>query len=55
MALPILNTPKYPLELPSTGETIEFRPFLVKEQKVLLLAQQSNKSHLILSRIAHMV
>jgi|TARA_E500000178_G_C16870277_1_gene684033 hypothetical protein len=47
MALPILNTPKYPLELPSTGETIEFRPFLVKEQKVLLLAQQSNKKNMI--------
>ena len=47
MALPILNTPKYPLELPSTGETIEFRPFLVKEQKVLLLAQQSNKSNMM--------
>ena len=47
MALPILNTPKYPLELPSTGETIEFRPFLVKEQKVLLLAQQSNKSKMM--------
>lgn len=47
MALPILNTPKYPLELPSTGETIEFRPFLVKEQKVLLLAQQSNKKNMM--------
>jgi hypothetical protein len=43
MALPTLNVPKYPLELPSTGETIQFRPFLVKEQKVLLMAQQGKK------------
>ena len=34
MALPKLNTPTYELELPSTGETLKYRPFLVKEQKV---------------------
>ena len=33
MALPKLDTPTYELELPSTGETIKYRPFLVKEQK----------------------
>lgn len=47
MALPVLETPKYTLELPSTGEMIEFRPFLVKEQKILLLAQQSNNQKMI--------
>mgnify|MGYP000262133481 CR=1 FL=1 len=36
MALPKLNTPTYELELPSTGEKIKYRPFLVKEQKVLI-------------------
>ena len=41
MALPKLNTPQYELELPSTGEKIKFRPFLVKEQKLLLMAQQN--------------
>jgi len=41
MALPQLNTATYELELPSTGETIKYRPFLVKEQKILLLAQES--------------
>ena len=35
MALPKLNTPTYELELPSTGEKIKYRPFLVKEQKIL--------------------
>ena len=39
MALPRIETPTYSLELPSTGEKIKFRPFLVKEQKILLMAQ----------------
>ena len=41
MNLPILNSPIYTLELPSTGEDIEYRPFLVKEQKALMIAEQS--------------
>lgn len=36
MALPVLETPTYDLELPSTGEKIKFRPFLVREHKVLM-------------------
>lgn len=42
MALPKLNTsPKYELTIPSTGEQVYFRPFLVKEQKVLMIAYES--------------
>ena len=41
MALPKLNTPQYDLELPSTGGKIKYRPFLVKEQKLLMMAQES--------------
>ena len=41
MALPQLNTATYELKLPSTGKTIKYRPFLVKEQKILMLAQES--------------
>ena len=41
MALPKLATTKYELTLPSTGEKVEYRPFLVKEEKVLLTAQQA--------------
>ena len=41
MALPKLDTPTYTLELPSTGEEIKYRPFLVKEQKTLLILQES--------------
>ena len=39
MALPKLNTTTHVLKLPSTGEELNFRPFLVKEQKLLMLAQ----------------
>ena len=38
MPLPKIATPTYELELPSTGKTIKFRPFLVKEEKLLVLA-----------------
>jgi len=49
MALPQLNTtPKYELKVPSTGKTIKFRPFLVKEQKVLLIAYESQDRRAII-------
>ena len=41
MALPKLTTPYYTMNLPSTGEEVKFRPFLVKEEKILLLAMES--------------
>ena len=40
MTLPILNTPTYSLVIPSTGKSIKFRPFLVKEEKLILIAAQ---------------
>ena len=42
MALPINEVPKYTLKLPSTDQTITYRPFLVKEEKVLLMAIESD-------------
>ena len=42
MALPVLNAPTYELTLTSSGETIRYRPFLVKEEKILLMALESN-------------
>jgi hypothetical protein len=52
MALPKLNdTPKYELTVPSTGAKIKFRPFLVKEEKVLLLAMESQEQTQIFSAI----
>ena len=43
MALPKLDTPTYSLVLPSTGQEIKYRPFLVKEQKLLMMAQESKE------------
>ena len=43
MALPKLDSPTYETELPSTNEKVKYRPFLVKEQKLLLIAQESKK------------
>jgi len=44
MTLPIVATPTYELELPSTGKPVKYRPFLVKEEKVLLIALESQDS-----------
>lgn len=41
MALPMNSTPVYTIKVPSTGKEFKFRPFLVKEEKILLIAQQS--------------
>jgi len=41
MALPKLTTPTYELEIPSTDEKIKYRPFLVKEEKILMMAMES--------------
>ena len=41
MALPKLNTPKYKMKLPSDGRVVNFRPFLVKEEKLLLVATET--------------
>ena len=44
MALPKLTTPTYELEIPSTDEKIQYRPFLVKEEKILMMAMESKSS-----------
>ena len=41
MALPQVALPTYELKIPSTGKTVKFRPFVVKEEKLLLLALES--------------
>lgn len=43
MALPKLNTPTYELKLPSTGKKIKYRPFLVKEHKILLTLKEADE------------
>tara|TARA_B100000519_G_C14097400_1_gene369337 strand:- start:99 stop:806 length:708 start_codon:yes stop_codon:yes gene_type:complete len=55
MALPKLNAPTYELVLPSTGEKIKFRPFIVREQKTLLIAQESSDERVIADAIGQIV
>jgi len=51
MPLPKISTPTYELELPSTGKTIKYRPFLVKEEKILILALESEDTKQITTAI----
>jgi len=52
MALPKINdVPKYELVIPSTKQSVKFRPFLVKEQKVLLMAMESQDPKQIVNAI----
>ena len=55
MALPKLTTPTYELEVPSTDEKISYRPFLVKEEKILLMAMESGKSDDIINAVGQIV
>jgi hypothetical protein len=51
MPLPKIAAPTYELELPSTGETIKFRPFLVREEKLLVIALESEDTKQITNAI----
>ena len=51
MPLPKITTPTYELELPSTGKKIKYRPFLVKEEKILILALESENTKQITTSI----
>ena len=55
MGLPKLNNANYELSLPSTGATIKYRPFLVKEQKALMIAQESEDDKVIESTFAQII
>ena len=55
MALPKLNNATYELTLPSTGEQIKYRPFLVKEQKSLMIAQESEDDKQIENTLAQIL
>tara|TARA_B110000285_G_scaffold192331_1_gene220651 strand:- start:342 stop:1040 length:699 start_codon:yes stop_codon:yes gene_type:complete len=55
MALPKLTTPTYELDLPSTGEKIKYRPFLVKEQKLLMMAEESKEEKQISQTIQQLI
>lgn len=55
MSLPVYNTPVYNLTMPSSGKVIKFRPFLVKEEKALLIAQQSEDASVMIDTLKQVI
>ena len=55
MALPKINTPTFELEIPSTKEKLTYRPFLVKEEKILLLAMEQDKEEEMMQAVKQII
>lgn len=55
MALPKINQPLFEIEIPSTGRKVKYRPFTVKEEKILLFAQESKDLDQIILAISQIV
>ena len=55
MALPRIDTPTYQTNLPSTGQSVQFRPFLVKEQKIIMMAQESGEEGEMVRALSELV
>ena len=55
MALPKINTPIFELTLSSSGQPVQYRPFLVKEQKILLLALESGEPKSIMTAVKQII
>lgn len=55
MALPMNSTPVYTLTVPSSGKKLKFRPFLIKEEKTLLIAQQSEDASVMVESLKEVI
>jgi hypothetical protein len=55
MGLPIQSTPTYKCVLPNSGKEVEYRPFLVKEQKILTIARESEDQKIIFDAIKRLI
>tara|TARA_Y100000004_G_scaffold195520_1_gene262726 strand:- start:7066 stop:7782 length:717 start_codon:yes stop_codon:yes gene_type:complete len=55
MPLPKISTPTYELVIPSTGKKVKYRPFLVKEEKVLIIAMESEDSGQIANAVKDVI
>ena len=55
MALPIMNTPVYTMTVPTSGVSVRYRPFLVKEEKALLIAQQSEDVKVMIETLKNVI
>ncbi len=51
----MMSTPTYSLVVPSTGATVKFRPFLIKEEKALLIAQQSEDTQVMINTLKSVI
>jgi len=55
MPLPKINTPTYELTLPSTGKKIKYRPFLVREEKILIMALETEDTKQITNAVVEII
>ena len=55
MALPKIDVPIFEMTLPSTAKSIRYRPFLVKEEKILLIAMQSGESSAMIEAVKQII
>jgi hypothetical protein len=55
MALPKINTPTYTMTVPSTGEQVSYRPYLVKEEKILMMAMETQDQRQMLQAIKQLI
>ena len=55
MALPKLQTPTYELNLPSSNAVVKFRPFLVKEEKILMMAQEAGDTNSMMNGVKQII
>ena len=55
MGLPVITVPKYKLTIPSTNKEVSFRPFLVKEEKILLIAMESDNEEQMTTAIKNII
>ena len=55
MPLPVLEAPTYNLVVPSTKKKLKYRPFLVKEEKILMIAQESQSENQVISAVKNII
>jgi len=53
--LPKLDSPTYQLKVPSTGESVSYRPYLVKEEKILMMAMESNDTNQMMDAVKNVI
>lgn len=55
MALPKIESPKHELKIPSTGNTVTYRPYLVKEEKILMMAMESDNTTQMMNAVKDVI